>query len=131
MDQDNVYTADQARDLSEQLCAMTDTWHPWRWTRARKDHTDWFGDCIKGGEEYLGRDCGPGFGDRVRLSARSADRFLSALFLGNPVFAALAERAKQVRDKRMAEMMRKALKATESMCSGGRGGTDEGDDSQP
>lgn len=51
----------------------------WELRRARKDHSDLFGDQIEDRELYFQQQIGQGWHEVVRLSRRSMDRFLYAL----------------------------------------------------
>jgi hypothetical protein len=99
------------RGLVERLNALTDEWHPWEWTHARKQHADWFGDRIQPGEEYLKRRYGEAHHAYVKLSSRSLDRVLFVLFGANPLFEMIAERLKEVRARERDTQMRKALES--------------------
>jgi len=57
---------------------MTPRGYPWRYTQAQKDHTDDFGQPVKGRETYFTRE--RGLVDRDKLSARSM-----AVLLGHVV----------------------------------------------
>jgi hypothetical protein len=131
MDESRYYTEDEASELVEQLNALGTPWQPWKWTRARKEHTDWFGDRIEPGQDYLRRSYGPGFDECVKLSPRSVDLFLSALFAGNTVLEILGGRAKVIRDRKQADEMREALEATERYLRGEKPGADTGDGASP
>lgn len=40
MSTDYYYTDDELMEMVEKLNALTDEWHPWEWTHARKQHED-------------------------------------------------------------------------------------------
>ena len=51
-----------------------------KWTTARKEHEDLFGDIIRPNEDYLKRErLGLGWGQEIKLSVRSMDKLLLAL----------------------------------------------------
>ena len=78
---------DPEKEFDEQLRwlnAINSPYFPWKWTRANKEHVDQFGETIQSGELYLKRASGPGV-QVVKMSRRSMELFLDALFCGNEV----------------------------------------------
>ena len=92
-----IYDDDEIRELVNKLNAVTGIWAQWKWTRARKDHTDLFGEPIEEGEQYLNRVTGPGWGEDVKMSVSSMGRLLFAIFENNPVLRDVADKLAEAR----------------------------------
>ena len=99
------HSDDELTALFKKLDAISDQMLPWQETKARKEHTDLFGEAICPGEYYFKRRTDHGFLDEVKLSRASMDRFLHALFAGNAQLQYIAE---FLQEKRLDEM-REAL----------------------
>jgi hypothetical protein len=95
------HSADELTALFKKLDAISDQMLPWQEAKARKEHTDLFGEAIHPGEHYFKRRTGHGFLDEVKLSKASMDRFLHALFAGN---AQLHHIADFLQERRLSEM---------------------------
>lgn len=93
------------------LNALHDEYMQWEWTTARKKHTDLFGDIIEEREDYLKRSTGPAYDELLKLSQRSAERMLDALFDYNHIGTSLCERIAAERDRRHMEAMKSAVDA--------------------
>ena len=63
---------------------------PFRWTKARKEHEDLFGETILPGEDYLKRKTGPAWDNSVKLSQLSVERVFLSIFDDNPELRKLA-----------------------------------------
>ena len=100
---------EELEKLVDQLNALTDEWRQWKWTRARKEHEDLFGDAIQPGDDYLKRAYGSEFHEDVKLSQRSMSRMLHALFEGNLRLQTTAEHLHQRIEKDREQVMRKAV----------------------
>ncbi len=48
-----IYNDNELRELVEKLNALYSSFDEWRFTKARKEHTDEFGDKITEGEVYF------------------------------------------------------------------------------
>ncbi len=90
---------------------LSDEWHSWKWTHARKEHEDWFGDRNEPGEHYVKRPYGQARHEDIKLSPRSLDKMLFAMFGANPVFRGVAERIKEDRDREHERKMRETLES--------------------
>ena len=99
------HSADELVAMFKKLNAISEEMRPWQETKARKEHTDLFGEAICPGEYYFKRRTDHGFLDEVKLSRASMDRFLHALFAGNAQLQYIAE---VLQEKRLNEM-REAL----------------------
>jgi len=71
--------------------ALSSWYDEWRSTRARKVHTDLFGETIKSGEIYYKRQCGAAWDAVIKVSQSSMERLVYALLAGNPQLMALGE----------------------------------------
>ena len=95
------HSAEELLEMFKKLDAISEQMLPWQETKARKEHSDLFGEAIRPGEYYFKRRTGHGFHDDVKLSQVSMDRFLYALFAGN---AQLQYIARFLQEKRLNEM---------------------------
>jgi hypothetical protein len=74
---------------------------PIRWTKARKEHEDLFGETISTGENYLTRKTGAAWGDSVKLSQLSVERVFLSIFDDNPGLRKLAHQVNEQRQERI------------------------------
>lgn len=99
------HTEEELSDMFKKLDAISDqrsgAWHE---SKAKKEHTDIFGETVRPGRYYFKRTIGPGFHNVVKLSQASMDRLLHAVFAGNPQLLFIAEyfQKKQMDDMRAA-----------------------------
>ena len=108
-DRDLDGSAEELERLVDQLNALTDEWRQWKWTRARKEHEDLFGQTIRPGDEYLKRAYGAEFHEDVKLSRQSMSKMLHALFDGNLRLQTIAEHLHQEIEKDREQVMRNAV----------------------
>ena len=66
--------------MVSRINAFASEYSPWKYTHARKEHQDLFGDVIKPGEYYFKHGSGPAFDDVIKLSAPSMEKLCFALF---------------------------------------------------
>ena len=101
------HSADELVAMFKKLDAISEEMLPWQETKARKEHSDLFGEEIHPGEYYFKRRTGHGFHDEVKLSQASMDRFLHALFAGNARLQHIAEFLQEQRLDEMREALSK------------------------
>lgn len=95
----NYYDDKELSVLIRQLNALLGLYYEFRYTDARKQHTDELGDVIKRGDVYFKRRRGVAYDDVIKLSRASMDAVLFALFDGSEILrglgASLLERQKK------------------------------------
>ena len=101
-------------EMFKKFAVLSDRMQPWQETKARKEHVDLFGEKIYPGQYYFKRTLGPSFHNVVKLSQKSLDRVLFALFAGNTKLRHIAEYLQE----RQLEEMREAFSKVTNPLSG-------------
>lgn len=104
---EEYFSDEEFREMVEKLNGLNPSVFPWKWTTARKEHEDLFGETIRNGEVYFKREIGVGWGDAIKLSRLSMERMLYALFSANPGLEGLAEEICEARLKELQETYRR------------------------
>ena len=101
----NFYQGDDEFNVAvEMLNALSDIYRPFQWTTANKEHVDEFGDKIDRGDSYFKRELGGGFGNVLKLSARSMEILCGCLFFNNRQLTAVAEKMVKQRVEELADV---------------------------
>ncbi|MHB8858642.1 MAG: hypothetical protein ACYC6Z_04040 [Thermoleophilia bacterium] len=87
---EDYYSEEEFHDLVDKLNAVTSPVFRWCETKARKRHADLFSEEIQNGEIYYQRKNGMDWGDAIKLSRLSMERFLYAAFSFNPILENIA-----------------------------------------
>src|SRR5439155_18285853 len=77
---EKYYSEKELHQMVSRINAFASEYSPWKFTHARKEHRDLFGDVIKPGEYYFKHGSGPAFDDVIKLSAPSMEKLCFALF---------------------------------------------------
>ena len=93
--------------MVNRINAFASDYSPWKFTHARKEHQDLFGEVIKPGEHYFKYERGPAFDDVVKLSALSMEKLCFALFESAVFLKPIADQILERRQKRMFKAMSK------------------------
>lgn len=96
-----IYTEEEFNKLLDCLMGVTNEYAQWSPTKANKEHDDFWGDTIKRGEIYYKRCYGRTYDDIIKLSERSMDKLLFAIFAGNPDLKILGEHINKERFERL------------------------------
>ena len=104
---EQYYSQKELHEMVNRINAFASDYSPWKFTHARKEHQDLFGEVIKPGEHYFKCQRGPAFDDVVKLSALSMERFCFALFESAVYLKSLADQILKRRQKRMFKAMSK------------------------
>src|SRR6266545_4162877 len=101
------YSEKELHEMVNRLNAFASEYSPWKFTHARKEHQDLFGDVIKPGEYYFKHGSGPAFDDVIKLSAPSMEKLCFALFESAGFLRPIADQILKQRQKRMFKAMSK------------------------
>jgi hypothetical protein len=104
---EHYYSEKELHEMVDRINAFGIDYSPWKFTHARIEHQDLFGEMIKPGEHYFKCQRGPAFDDVVKLSALSMERFCFALFESAVYLKPLADQILKRRQKRMFRAMSK------------------------
>jgi len=77
---EHYYSEKEPHEMVDRINAFSSEYAPWKFTQARKEHQDLFGEVIKRGDHYFKYGRGPAFDNVVKQSAFSMERlcFVSA-----------------------------------------------------
>jgi hypothetical protein len=73
---EDYFSDKEFAELVRKLNALTHPAFQWRWTRARKEHEDIFGETIHRREEYFKREVGVAWGNDIKVSRISMERIV-------------------------------------------------------
>ena len=104
---EQYYSEKELHEMVNRINAFASEYSPWKFTQARKEHQDLFGQVIKPGEHYFKYERGPAFDDVVKLSALSMEKLCFALFESAVLLKPIADQLLEQRQKRMFEVMSK------------------------
>ena len=104
---EHFYSEKELHEMVSRINAFASEYSPWKFTHARKEHQDLFGDVIKPGEYYFKHGSGPAFDDVIKLSALSMEKLCFALFESTLFLKPIADRILKQRQKRMFKVMSK------------------------
>lgn len=76
---------------------------------ARKPHLDQFGKTVEAGDTYYSYPVGPSFSSYLKLSLESASLLVELLFERNLYLKAVAEKARDAREARLLEGIRRLM----------------------
>jgi len=91
----------------DRINAFTSEYSPWKFTQARREHQDLFGEVIKQGDHYFKYGRGPAFDDVIKLSALSMEKLCFALFESAIFLKPIADQILKQRQKKMFQAMSK------------------------
>ena len=77
---EQYYSEKELHEMVNRINAFASDYSGWKFTHARKEHQDLFGEIIKPGEYYFKHGSGPAFDDVIKLSALSMEKLCFALF---------------------------------------------------
>src|SRR6266496_1023835 len=86
---EQYYSEKELHEMVNRINAFASDYSPWKFTHARKEHQDLFGEVIKPGEHYFKHERGSAFDDVVKLQIleQRQKRMLEAMsklsFMGN------------------------------------------------
>ena len=98
---EKYYSEKELHQMVSRINAFASEYSPWKFTHARKEHQDLFGDVIKPGEYYFKHGSGPAFDDVITLSAPSMEKLCFALFESAVFLKPIADQILKQRQKRM------------------------------
>ena len=104
---EKYYSEKELHQMVSRINAFVSEYSPWKFTHARKEHQDLFGDVIKPGEYYFKHGSGPAFDDVIKLSALSMEKLCFALFESAVFLKPVADQILKQRQKRMFKAMSK------------------------
>ena len=93
--------------MVDRINAFASEYSPWKFTQARKEHQDLFGEVINPGEYYFKHGSGPAFDDVIKLSASSMEKLCFAVFESAVFLKPMADRILEKRQKRMFDIASK------------------------
>src|SRR5437773_11808472 len=101
------YSEKELHEMVNRINAFASDYPGWKFTHARKEHQDLFGEVIKPGEYYFKHGSGPAFDDVIKLSAPSMEKLCFALFESAVLLEPIADQILKQRQKRMFEVASK------------------------
>ena len=104
---EKYYSEKELHEMVNRINAFASDYSPWKFTHARKEHQDLFGEVIKPGEYYFKYERGPAFDDVIKLSAPSMEKLCFALFESAMFLKPLANQILEQRQRRMFKAMSK------------------------
>ena len=104
---EHFYSEKELHEMVSRINAFASEYSPWKFTHARKEHQDLFGDVIKPGEYYFKHGSGPAFDDVVKLSALSMEKLCFAMFESAVFLKPIADQILEQRQKKMFQAMSK------------------------
>ena len=104
---EHFYSEKELHEMVSRINAFASEYSPWRFTHARKEHQDLFGEVINPGEYYFKHGSGPAFDDVIKLSALSMEKLCFALFESAVFLKPIADQILKQRQKRMFKAMSK------------------------
>ena len=104
---EHFYSEKELHEMVNRINAFASDYSRWKFTHARKEHQDLFGEIIKPGEYYFKHGSGPGFDDVIKLSALSMEKLCFALFESTIFLKPIADRILKQRQRRMFKVMSK------------------------
>ena len=104
---EQYYSEKELHEMVNRINAFASDYSPWKFTNARKEHQDLFGEVIKPGEHYFKHERGSAFDDVVKLSALSMEKLCFALFESAVFLKPIADQILEQRQKRMFQVMSK------------------------
>jgi hypothetical protein len=104
---EQYYSEKELHQMVSCINAFASEYSPWKFTHARKEHEDLFGDVIKPGEYYFKHGSGPAFDDVIKLSASSMEKLCFAVFESAIFLKPMADRILVKRQKRMFDIASK------------------------
>ena len=104
---EKYYSEKELHQMVSRINAFASEYSPWKFTHARKEHQDLFGEIIKPGEYYFKHGSGPPFDNVVKLSALSMEKFCFALFESAIFLKPIADQILKQRQKKMFQVMSK------------------------
>ena len=94
-------------ELFSRFDALFHDWGNWGAVKARKDQTDLFGESIQTGETYYKRDYGASWDATIKLSRKSLELVMFAMFAGNLILEQVADKFVEARLDYKREQMAK------------------------
>jgi hypothetical protein len=104
---EQYYSEKELHEMVNRINAFASEYSPWKFTHARKEHQDLFGEVIKPGEYYFKHGSGPAFDDVIKLSASSMEKLCFALFESAVLLKPLADQILKQRQKKVFQAMSK------------------------
>jgi hypothetical protein len=104
---EKYYSEKELHEMVNRINAFASDYSGWKFTHARKEHQDLFGEIIKPGEYYFKHGSGPAFDDVIKLSALSMEKLCFALFESAIFLKPIADRILKQRQKLMFQAMNK------------------------
>ena len=104
---EHFYSEKELHEMVNRINALASDYSGWKFTHARKEHQDLFGEIIKPGEYYFKHGSGPAFDDVIKLSALSMEKLCFALFESTIFLKPIADRILKQRQRRMFKVMSK------------------------
>jgi len=104
---EHFYSEKELHEMVNRINAFASDYSRWKFTHARKEHQDLFGEVIKPGEYYFKHGSGPAFDDVIKLSALSMEKLCFALFESAIFLRPLADQILKRRQKKMFQAMSK------------------------
>src|SRR6266567_6406664 len=104
---EQYYSEKELHEMVNRINAFASDYAGWKFTHARKEHQDLFGEIIKPGEYYFKHGSGPAFDDVIKLSALSMEKLCFALFESATFLKPIADQILKQRQKRMFKAMNK------------------------
>ena len=98
---EHFYSEKELHEMVNRINSFASDYSGWKFTHARKEHQDLFGDVIKPGDYYFKHGSGPAFDDVMKLSALSMEKVCFALFESTVFLKPIADRILKQRQKRM------------------------------
>ena len=104
---EQYYSEKELHEMVNRINAFASDYSGWKFTHARKEHQDLFGEIIKPGEYYFKHGSGPAFDDVIKLSASSMEKLCFAVFESAVFLKPMADRILEKRQKRMFDVASK------------------------
>ena len=104
---EQYFSEKELHEMVNRINAFASEYSPWKFTHARKEHQDLFGDVIKPGKYYFKHGSGPAFDDVIKLSAPSMEKLCFALFESAVFLKPLANQILEQRQRRMFDIASK------------------------
>ena len=104
---EHFYSEKELHEMVNRINAFASDYSGWKFTHARKEHQDLFGEVIKPGEHYFKYERGSAFDDVVKLSALSMEKLCFALFESAVFLKPIADQILEQRQKKMFQAVSK------------------------
>ena len=100
---EQYYSEKELHEMVERINAFGSDYSPWKFTHARIEHEDLFGEVIKPGAYYFKYQ--RGIADDVKLSRLSMEKLCFALFESAVLLKPMADHLLKQRQRRMFKTM--------------------------